>query len=493
MTFNEFVGLSPVITLGVLVMLQMIAIAVKRHHLFMMLMTVAGLLATLAALQYSTQVLPLDITPLLHANNLSVLFTMLFIFIAVCTCFFSYHYLHDRHGDLEEFYILLVTAVLGATTMAHAVHFASMLLGLEILAISLYTLIAYPEEHHAPLEAALKYLVLSGVASTTAIFGMALVYLAVGEMSFAAIGTAMTGVNAPGFYLIAGNSMLLVGLVFKLSLIPFHMWTPDVYEGAPAPVTGLVASLSKAAVIAVLLNYFVATDILSNSSIFRLLSFLAAGSMVIGNLLALLQDNIKRLLAYSSIAHIGYLLIALLALYQSTNMLLAVEASVVYITGYVFMTLAAFGVITALSRGSTSERHEEVQSIKEYEGLFWRKPLLATVLSISFFSLAGIPLTIGFVAKFYVLAAGIEAQLWMLLWALIIGSSIGIYYYLRIIYAMTLHPDQMSTLSTSADAKGFAQSTPAIVTVVVVALLVLVYGVFPMPLINLVQSALAGM
>ena len=493
MTYNEFVGLSPIITLAVLVMLQMIAISVKRHHLFMVVITVAGLLATLASLHYSTQVLPLDITPLLHANNLSALFTVLFIFIAVCTCFFSYHYLHKRQGDLEEFYILLVTAVLGATTMANAAHFASMLLGLEILSISLYTLIAYPEEHHAPLEAAIKYLVLSGVASTTAIFGMALVYLAVGEMGFAEIGSAMARVDTSSFYLIAGNSMLLAGLVFKLSLIPFHMWTPDVYEGAPAPVTGLVASLSKAAVVAVLLNYFVATDILSNSSIFRLLSFLAAGSMVIGNLLALLQNNIKRLLAYSSIAHIGYLLIALLALYQSTDMLLAIEASVFYITGYVFMTLAAFGVITVLSRGSASEQKEEAQSITDYEGLFWRKPLLATVLSISFFSLAGIPLTIGFVAKFYVLSAGIEAQLWMLLWALIIGSSIGIYYYLRIIYAMTLHPEVTTSLSAEREDKGTAASTPAIITVTIVALLVLIYGVFPMPLINLVQSALVGL
>jgi len=493
LTQVEFVGLAPIITLGILVLVQMIAIAIKRNHLFMLVLTIVGLLATLASLSYSAQVLPLDITPLLHANNMSALFTILFLFIGVCTSFFAFHYLHNRQGDQEEFYMLLVIAILGATTMANAVHFASMLLGLEILSIALYTLIAYPEEHRAPLEAALKYLILSGVASTTALFGMALVYLAVGEMGFTEIGSAVANSDAGNFYLVTGNSMLLVGLIFKLSLIPFHMWTPDVYEGAPAPVTGLVASLSKAAVVALMLNYFVATDLLSNASIFRFLSFLAAGSMVVGNLLALSQNNLKRLLAYSSIAHIGYLLIAMLALYQASNTELAIEASVVYIFGYVFMTLAAFGVITLLTAAPTAETGEEAQMVDDYKGLFWREPLLAVVLSISFFALAGLPLTIGFVAKFYVLSAGIEAQLWMLLWALIIGSSIGIYYYLRIIFAMTLNPDSKVAPTAGMNNAVESKSIPGIVTAVVLALIILVYGIFPMPLINLVQSAVTSL
>ena len=353
--------------------------------------------------------------------------------------------------------------------MGAAAHFGAFLLGMEILSISLYAMIAYPDSGRPPLEAAIKYLVLSGVASTTILFGMALVYGETGSMQFA---DALAG---DGALLRVGQGMILAGLAFKLSLVPFHMWTPDVYQGAPAPVTGFVATVSKGAVAALLIRYAVTTEVLAQEALFFGLSLIAIVSMVAGNVLALLQDNLKRLLAYSSIAHMGYLLIAVLAVASAAGPQMAAETGMVYIVGYFAMTLAAFGVMTVLSTG------EDVEDLADYDGLFWRRPLLAAVLTAAALSLAGIPLTVGFIAKFYLFAAGVEGSLWILVWALVIGSAIGVYYYLRIVFGMTR---QMEGGDEAA------QSWWGPATVAVLGVAIVVMGVYPTPLIDAAREAI---
>ena len=310
---------------------------------------------------------------------------------------------------------------------------------------------------------------LSGVASTTILFGMALVYGETGSMTFT---DALAG---DGGLLRVGQGMILAGLAFKLSLVPFHMWTPDVYQGAPAPVTGFVATVSKGAVAALLLRYVAATDVLALEALFVGLSIIAVVSMVAGNVLALLQDNLKRLLAYSSIAHMGYLLIAVLAVASAAGPQMAAETGMVYIVGYFAMTLAAFGVMTALSAD------EDAENLTDYEGLFWRRPVLAAVLTAAALSLAGIPLTVGFIAKFYLFAAGVEGGLWLLVWALVIGSAIGVYYYLRIVFGMT------KRAGAGTDS---APSWWGAATVAVLGLAILVMGVYPTPLIDATREAI---
>ena len=359
-------------------------------------------------------------------------------------------------------------------TMASAAHFAAFLLGLEIVSISLYAMIAYPEQGQAPLEAALKYLVLSGVASTTMLFGMALVYASVGTMSF---GTALGAGTDP--LLIAGQVMILAGVAFKLSLVPFHMWTPDVYQGAPAPVTGFVATVSKGGVVAVLLRYVVETDMLSHETLFLAVSLIAIVSMVVGNLLALLQDNLKRILAYSSIAHIGYLLIAVLVVSTLASPAMALETGMFYLAGYFLMTLAAFGVMTVLSTGASAD----AESLSAYAGLYWRRPVLAAVLTVAALSLAGIPLTVGFIAKFYLFAAGVEGGLWALLWALVVGSAIGIYYYLRIVFSM------IRTSDDEAADEASGRSIEGLATAGVLGLAIVVLGIYPTPVIDMARDA----
>ena len=468
------VALMPYLVLSGGLLVLLLTTAFLRGHMVALLVTLISLLAVLyvtpAALESGRQ----GLDGLIVIDGVALFFNILFVLAAIATAITGYRYLETRSRSHEEFYILLVTSTLGAMTMAAAEHFASFILGLEILSISLYALIAYPEKGRASLEAAAKYLVLSGVASTTILFGMALVYAGTGSMIFS---ETVDGDAYGGLYTL-GQSMILLGLAFKLSLVPFHMWTPDVYQGAPAPIAGFVATISKGAVFVLLLRYAIETQWLANEAVMWTISLIAIASMVIGNLLALLQDDIKRLLAYSSIAHVGYLLIALILISRSNSSDFAVESTMIYVAGYFLMTLVAFGVITVISTGS----EEDAGPLRHYEGLFWRRPLLAAALTIAALSLAGIPLTVGFIAKFYLFAAGVSGALWSLLWALIIGSAIGIYYYLRIVISMIKQVED-----TRADDNRVDGNREGAVVVVLLGAAIIFLGIYPTPLITVVQ------
>ena len=469
MTGLQLTALAPYIVLTGGVTLMLLAISFVRRGPISLALTMVVLLGTLASIGFTASAGGQLLDDFLLIDGYANFFNVLFVISALATAVLTYGYIDKRAAQQEEFYILLLTATLGAMTMAAAAHFGAFLLGMEILSISLYAMIAYPESGRPPLEAAIKYLVLSGVASTTILFGMALVYGETGTLEFA---QALAG---GGVLLRVGQGMILAGLAFKLSLVPFHMWTPDVYQGAPAPVTGFVATVSKGAVAALLLRYVATTDVLAIESLFLGLSLIAIVSMVAGNVLALLQDNLKRLLAYSSIAHMGYLLIAVLAVASAAGPRMAAETGMVYLVGYFAMTLAAFGVMTVLSA------NEDAEDLADYEGLFWRRPLLAAVLTVAALSLAGIPLTVGFIAKFYLFAAGVEGSLWLLLWALVVGSAIGVYYYLRIVFAMTKP-------QTASDEAALSWWGPAAVAVLGAAIVVM--GVYPMPLIDAAHEAI---
>ena len=481
MSSVDYLALAPHIVLAAAIMLSVLVVSFWRNHGVAMLLTVVGFAAALAALFPALQTAPWDVTPLFVMDGYAVFFDALVLIAAVVTALVSYRYLEGRGGRQEEYYLLLALATLGAMTLVSAQHFATLLLGLEIVSISLYALIAYPEEGHPPLEAALKYLVLSGVGSTTMLFGMALIYHASGTMQFDELASFSATGDQSDLWLAAGQAILVAGIAFKLSLIPFHMWTPDVYQGAPAPVTAYLATVSKAAVFAVLLRFAVATDMLDNGAAFAILAAMAVLSMVVGNLLALLQDSVKRILAYSSIAHLGYLMIGLLAVAALADQALAVETSLVFLAGYVAMTLTAFAVITELTPARQST---DMERVDDYAGLFWRRPVLASVFTVALLSLTGIPLTAGFIAKFYLFAAGVEGALWGLIWAMVIGSAISIYYYLKIVFAMT---------ARDSEEESQAASWIGTATTVALALLVIALGTYPTPLIDAVRRIVTGL
>jgi NADH-quinone oxidoreductase subunit N len=274
-------------------------------------------------------------------------------------------------------------------------------------------------------------------------------------------------------------ALIVTGIGFKLALVPFHMWTPDVYEGAPAPVTAFVATVSKGGMFALLLRYFHQSGTHSFAPVVLAFSIIAVASMFAGNLLALLQNNVKRILAYSSIAHMGYLLVAF-----QVGGPMGAGAAAFYLVAYFVMTLGAFGVVTTLS-----ERGRDADSIDDYRGLFWRRPALALVFTAMLLSLAGIPLTAGFLGKFYIVAAGDSVRAWALILILAITSAIGLFYYLRIVVALYQQP-----AASDRPHEPIPRRAPASTLVLAALTMILVWlGIYPTPLLRMIQAAIGSL
>lgn len=475
MTLVDLQALLPILVLGAGILALMLLVAFFPYHRVSVLVTLTTLIVSLLVVPLALQVDTRQVTPLLMIDRYALFFIALMLAVGITVTLLSYDYLEGREGHINElyhgeFYLLVLLAVLGAVVLCGTRHFASLLIGIEMISISLFALIAYPVRLRHPLEAGIKYLVLTGVSSSFLFFGMALIYADVGSLEFP--GVFLNELSSR--YQTAGFIMLLVGIAFKLSLVPFHFWTPDVYEGAPAPVGALVSTVSKGAVMVAFLRLYLESGAHTQASATLVIVIIAILSMLIGNLSALLQNNVKRILGYSSIAHMGYLLVGLLALGP-----LGVETVAYYLIAYFVTMTGAFGVIAVLS-GQRPQR--DVDELPEYQGLFWRRPWLAGLLTLMLLSLAGIPLTIGFVGKFYLLAAGVDNGLWWLIGALIVGSIIGLYYYLRVIAVMY---GQAPTVEAVLPATIGASSNSILATLL---FLLISLGVYPAPLIELIQT-----
>jgi len=450
LTLQGLQGLAPILVLSSGAVVLMLQVSVKRNLQLSYLVTLISLLLAAFSTGFALEPGEQQVTPLLAADKYAAFFSLLFCLGGAVTAMVSRDYLAQRRGQNEEYFLLLLLSTLGAVILAYANHVASVLLGLELLGVALYALIAYPDRAALPLEAAIKYLVLSGAASCIFLFGSGLLYTVLGALDFSGMRAAAQALPVERSIIVSvGAAMVIVGLGFKLSVFPFHMWTPDVYEGAPAPVSGFLAAVSKSAVFAVVLRWWLEAGLYEQERLVMSVGLLAAASMLFGNLLALRQENVKRMLAYSSIAHVGYLLLVLVAIGVSPDRAFAVEAACFYLVAYASTTLAAFTLLGLLSqRAGDSDQYRDNDydhdQLQQMNGLFWTQPGLALLFSVALLSLAGIPLTVGFVGKFYLFTLGVDASLWGLLSVMVLGSAIGIYYYLRVIYTMTLAADRSS-------------------------------------------------
>ncbi len=476
MTATQALALLPFIVLTGGIVAVMLAIAVRRIHLVALLLTLVTLVAATATLPVSQLASSDQVTNLIVMDRYALYFSGLIFAAAFAVAVLAYRYLDGRPGNDEEFYLLLLLATLGSAVLGASTHFVSFFLGLEVLSVSLYALIGYPYNTEQSVEAATKYLVLAGVSSAFLLFGMALVYGELGTMQFGEIAGARRSVsNLEETILLMGFGLIVIGIGFKLAVVPFHMWTPDVYEGAPAPVTAFIATVSKGGMFALLLRFYRDFDYHSFHSLFVAFAVVAVASMIAGNLLALLQTNVKRILAYSSIAHLGYLLVAFLA-----SGSLVVTAVSFYFVAYFAATVASFGIMTVLSN------HErDADRIEDYRGLFWQRPWLAAGFSAALFSLAGLPLTAGFLGKIYLVAAGADSAMWWLIIILVVTSVIGLFYYLRIIAALYVHAGEEAEPPITAGARVSLADNAVLASVLGVLLWL---GVYPAPLIHLIET-----
>lgn len=474
MNLNDLPVMSPLICLGATSVLVMLMVAIRRSYSVTFLLTLAALTAAFFALQWTVTTVPHRVTPLLIFDRYTLLYVSLLLAASAVSVLFSYDYLKRCQGNREEFYILILLATLGASVLAASNHFTSLFLGFELLSVSLYALIAYPHQTDHHIEAGVKYLLLAAVSSAFLLFGMALFYAASGVMALDRVSSMLHTVRLEDGdpWMLAGVGMMLVGIGFKLALVPFHLWTPDVYQGAPAPVTAFVATVSKGGVVALLMRLLPPGDIQVGSPLFVMFAVMSAASMLAGNLLALLQNNVKRILAYSSIAHLGYLLVAFLA--GGTQ---AVRAVTFYLIAYFVTTLGAFGVITVLS-----SPEGEAEDLEDYRGLFQRRPWLAGIFTAMALSLAGLPLTAGFIGKFYLIVSGVEASLWALVIILVLSSTIGLYYYLRIIVALYSQGPKAQIQTRSLPLSLSGSLTLAILTLILIWL-----GTVPTPILHYIE------
>ena len=477
MTAYDLLKVMPMTVIAFAAVLIMTVIAFKRHHRTAYLLALAGIVSAFFTIPvagrqaFSSE----PTTPLLIIDDYTLFYIGLMLAAAFAVAVLSYDYLEIHADRPEEYYILLLGATLGAMVIVASSHFASFFLGLEALSVSLYVLIAYPHRNSRHIEAGLKYLILSAVSVSFLLFGMALIYFRLGSMEFAVIAGNLSDFAADPVVL-TGTTMVVVGMGFKLGVVPFHMWTPDVYEGAPSPVAAFIATVSKGAVFALLLRYFPSVQIPEESPLFLVFSIIAVASMFTGNLLALFQKNVKRLLAYSSIAHFGYLLVAFLSMAY-----LRMTAVAYYLVAYFIATLGAFGVLTVMSR-----QEGEVEMVDDYQGLFAHRPWLAIAFTLMLLSLAGIPLTAGFIGKFLVMTAGIGSALFYLVIILVINSAIGLFYYLRVIAILFASPHE----ATSALPASLSLAGNFLIAALVGFLVW--WGIFPGSLLNLIFGVTVG-
>ncbi len=429
MSSSDYIYLIPLMIIaGAPIVIMLVLTIIRNYHLIFGI-SVLFLVSAFISVFFINSLPSHPVGVLFLFDGFGNFFLGLIILATLLIAILSYDY-NQKQSGREEYLIVLFIAALGASVLVVANHFISFFLGLETLSLSLFILIAYRRSRDYSIEASVKYLVLASVSSAFLLFGMALIYTFTGSMSFSSLSSLLFTYDTFPLLIITGFGMMIVGVGFKLALVPFHMWTPDVYHGAPVPVTAFIATVSKAAVLAVFLRFFFTMKGFMNIPIFTVISVIAILTMFVGNFLAIREKNLKRILAYSSIANLGYLMITFL-----TGSSEGSNAATFYIISYVITTLGAFGIVSLVS----PESHDTDQ-LESYRGLFWKQPWVAAVFSLVLLSLAGIPLTSGFMAKFYIFFAGLKSNLIALVISLVINSVIGLYYYLRIINTLFSAP-----------------------------------------------------
>ena len=421
----EYVRILPELVLSIFGMVVMVVdplIDERRNQRTLGNIALLGSLAAIVATLYQSQFPGSAFWNMVNVDTFSVFFHFLVTAVTAVVILTSYEYMEVQQIRAGEYYGLILFGAVGMCLMSSAVELVLIFIALEISSISTYILAGFRRRAAISSEASVKYFLLGSFATAFFLYGIALMFVATGSTSISTISQVLRSGNIP-VLAYAGIALMFVGLGFKVAAAPFHIWTPDVYEGAPSPVVGFMSTAPKAAVFAVLLRIMFEANAPGR---LWLIWVTAALSMTLGNLGALVQNNVKRLLAYSSIAHAGYLLVAFAALPGS-----GIPAAMFYTASYAAMNVGAFAVVSHFA--SAGERYV---TLEDYSGLGRRSPLLAATLTIFLLSLIGIPITGGFFAKFYVFSAALQANLVGLVIIGVLNSAVGAYYYLRVMVVM---------------------------------------------------------
>jgi len=471
----DYIRILPEIILtvfGIAIMLTDSVLDEQRGPQILGWLGLAGALGAIAATAYQAQYPGLGFWNMVQVDGFSVFFHFVVLGVTAITILTSFEYLKVQQIRAGEYYGLILFGAVGMCLMSSAVELVLIFIALEISSISTYVLAGFRRRAAISSESSVKYFLLGSFATAFFLYGVALMFGATGSTSIAPIRDSLAAGNT-SLLVYAGVAFMFVGLGFKVAAAPFHVWTPDVYEGAPAPITGFMSTGPKAATFAVLLRLLFEMNAPGRA---WLVWVAAALSMTLGNVGALVQTNIKRLLAYSSIAHAGYTLVAFAALPAN-----GIPAAMFYTASYAAMNVGAFAVVSHFA--SAGERYV---TLEDYAGLGRRSPVLAATLTIFLLSLIGIPMTGGFFAKFYVFSAALQANLTGLAVIGIINSAVGAYYYLRVIVMMYMkEPREEAAIASIPLGLGVALAVSLVVTIYL--------GVLPAGVLNYATRSAADL
>jgi NADH-quinone oxidoreductase subunit N len=418
--------------LGILILLVDLLLPHGKKHLTAYL-ALAGIVYAMIRTASQWGQFQVGYSGMVVLDNLSTALNLLFLASTGVVVLLSMPFLRREDVEPSEYYALLLFATVGMMILASGLDLITLFLGIEVLSISLYILAGYRRDSEASNEAAMKYFLLGAFASAVLLYGIALVYGATGTTSLVRIAETVSGsATMPEGLLFAGVALILVGLAFKVAAAPFHMWTPDVYEGAPTPITAFLSAGPKAAAFAALIRTFFIGFGPIQAEWNTILAVIAALTMTIGNVAAIAQTKVKRMLAYSSIAHSGYVLIGIVA-----GGAVGGAAAVFYLFAYVAMNLGAFAVIVLLEH--KGQRGDE---LRDYAGVGFRYPLIGALLSLFMISLSGIPPTAGFVGKLYLFGAAVQSGHVLLAIIGVLNSAVSVFYYLRLMVLMYMREEQ---------------------------------------------------
>ena len=452
--------------------------AKKNRSLTLAITTIIGLLL---AMYSETLLHGKDITGFygtVVADDFSIIFEFIYMSVAIITVFVSRHYIAENEMNFGEYYVLLLTAVSGMMFMTSGLDLLVIFIGLEIMSISSYILVGMKRKVARANEAALKYLLLGAFSTGFLLYGISLLYGATGSTLLPTIISEIQQNGSGNPLVIVGMALVVVAMSFKIAIVPFHMWTPDVYTGAPTPVTGFLSGAAKAAGFAVFIRVLMTGIPLEGANWENILWLLAVLTMTVGNVMALRQNEVKRMLAYSSIAHAGYVLVAVVV--GSTS---AISGVIFYSCAYALMGTGAFGILTIRDAGRIPRTFDDLA------GYGKRNPTLALLMSLFIFSLVGLPLTGGFIGKFQIFSAALqEGWIWLTVIG-ILNSALSVYYYLRVVMFMYMREGALPEGSVvSNNTSGFAMTG-----LLGTALAVLYLGVFPDRILELASLSILAL
>lgn len=472
MSEADFLAIAPITTVATFGLIVMLCDALTRRKAAVIGgVSIAGLLAGIGMAIWTLPTEVIGFNGLVKSGGMASLFDILFCAAGIMTILLARDYLSRLAEMFDEFYTLLMFATSGAMLMAHSTDFITLFVGLELMSVCFYILSGFMRDRDASNEAAMKYFLLGAFASGFLLYGIALIYGAVGGTGYAELSAGAAGSEWP-LLLWAGIGLFVVGLAFKVAAFPFHQWAPDVYEGAPTVVTGYMSTAGKAAAFSALMMFVAALGASGIEGLDRLqtvFAILAVGSMFIGNLTALAQSSVKRMLAYSSVAHAGYMLIGLASMSEEGYF-----GILYYLIAYLFMQLGAFAVVGILE----GEEGKNL-TFRDYQGLGKRRPGLAIVMAIFMFSLTGIPPFAGFFGKYQIFVAAVGAEMtWLAIFG-VVASVISVWFYLGLVVSMFFRePDEESMTARSVPGMPKIALVAAIVGTLVLGFLPgLIYGV----------------